>query len=86
MGFGSLTYVQRLAHVRCLKIDRPFVTHVAECSADQRIVSAVVCLAESFGQDTVAEGIETEEALDLLRSLGVRHGQGYLFGRPAPGL
>lgn len=84
VGFGSLTYVQRLAHVCCLKIDRTFVTHVVERSADQRIVSAVVCLAQSFDQNTVAEGIETEAALDVLRSLGVRYGQGYLFGRPAP--
>jgi EAL domain-containing protein (putative c-di-GMP-specific phosphodiesterase class I) len=84
VGFGSLTYVQRLSHVCCLKIDRTFVTHVVECSADQRIVSAVVRLAQSFEQNTVAEGIETEEALALVRSLGVRYGQGYLFGRPEP--
>ena len=57
---------------------------VVECSADQRIVAAVVRLAQSFDQSTVAEGIETEAALALVRALGVRYGQGYLFGRPQP--
>jgi EAL domain-containing protein (putative c-di-GMP-specific phosphodiesterase class I) len=84
VGFGSLTYVQQLHGVCSLKIDRAFVTHLTLRRADQHIVTAVVRLAHSLGQHTVAEGIESRDTLELLRSLGVRCGQGFLFGRPQP--
>jgi PAS domain S-box-containing protein len=84
VGFGSLTYVQQLRGVCCLKIDRAFVTNLTRGGADQHIVTAVVNLADSLGQHTVAEGIESQDTLELLRGLGVDSGQGYLLGAPQP--
>jgi PAS domain S-box-containing protein len=84
VGFGSLTYIQQLPNVRSLKIDRTFVTHLAERPADRQIVSAVVQLAGSMNHIAVAEGIEDERTLVVAAELGVRFGQGYLFGRPRP--
>jgi EAL domain-containing protein (putative c-di-GMP-specific phosphodiesterase class I) len=53
----------------------------SECAA---IVAAVSGLARSLDIDTVVEGIETEDQLALAKAAGCTHGQGYLFGRPAP--
>ena len=51
-------------------------------AADRALVAAVVELANSIGVATVAEGVETQEQLDVLRVLGCTLGQGYLFSRP----
>ena len=51
---------------------------------DRELIGAIVRLATSFGAQTIAEGIENQETLDLLKSLGVTHAQGFHLGRPAP--
>ena len=82
-GFGSITYLRELqAHF--VKIDMDFVRNVASSPSDRKIVSGIVGLARSLGQRTIAEGIETREAMEACRELGVDYGQGYLFGRPGP--
>jgi EAL domain-containing protein (putative c-di-GMP-specific phosphodiesterase class I) len=48
------------------------------------LVSTIVSLARAFGMHTVAEGVETQEQLDMLRGLGCDQAQGYVFARPAP--
>jgi EAL domain-containing protein (putative c-di-GMP-specific phosphodiesterase class I) len=48
------------------------------------VIEATVTLARGMGQKTVAEGVETESALAIVRELGVDYAQGYLFARPAP--
>jgi diguanylate cyclase (GGDEF)-like protein/PAS domain S-box-containing protein len=82
-GFGSFTYLKQLA-VDYLKIDREFVRDIERNPASRRVVEAVVSLANGFGLKTVAEGVEDEHTLELLRELRVDYGQGYLIGRPAP--
>ncbi|MHB8233189.1 MAG: EAL domain-containing protein, partial [Solirubrobacteraceae bacterium] len=82
-GFGSFTYLKQL-RVDYLKIDREFVLDIERNAASRRVVEAVVGLASGFGLKTVAEGIEDERTLALLRELGVDYGQGFLIGRPAP--
>ncbi len=82
-GFGSFTYLKQLS-VDYLKIDREFVRDIARNAASRRVVEAVVGLASGFGLKTVAEGVEDERTLALLRELGVDYGQGFLIGRPAP--
>src|SRR5436190_17799810 len=82
-GFGSLTHLRRLP-VRFLKIDRSFIRDVAHDSQDQAMVRGIVAIARELGVLTVAEGIEDEATLALLRDYGVDYAQGFLIGRPAP--
>jgi PAS domain S-box-containing protein len=80
-GYGSFTYLKHLP-VSYLKIDMEFVRNLAADPADQQVVKAIVDVARNFGIKTIAEGVETEETLELLRTLGVDYAQGFLLGRP----
>jgi diguanylate cyclase (GGDEF)-like protein/PAS domain S-box-containing protein len=82
-GFASFTYLKRLP-VRYLKIDIDFVRDVTRSQRDMFVVRAIVALANDFGQQTIAEGVEDEHTADVLRRLGVTYAQGYRFGRPEP--
>ena len=65
-----------------LKIDRSFVGRMTQGDQPMQIVRTIIELARVLGMDVVAEGIETCEQYRLLRQLGCRFGQGYLFARP----
>ena len=80
-GFSSLGYVHEY-RFRGLKIDKSFVLRLADSARSVAIVRAIVRMAESLGLDVVAEGVEDAQALQLLRDMGARHAQGYLFARP----
>jgi len=80
-GHSSLAYLTALP-VDELKIDKSFVLNMAEKSSDAVIVRSLVELAHDLGLSVVAEGIETEPALEALRRLGCDIGQGYHLGRP----
>lgn len=82
-GYGSLTYLRQFP-IAYLKIDVEFVREMTQSEPDQRLVQAIVHIARSFGQKTVAEGVEDEHTLNLLRDFGVDFAQGYHLGRPAP--
>ena len=82
-GYGTLTYLASLP-VSEIKIDRRFVTGLVDDPGSVEIVRAVVGLARSFHATTVAEGVEDEATLALVRDLGVDVAQGYLLGRPGP--
>jgi len=83
-GYSSLAYLQRLP-VTELKIDRAFVTSLATRASDAAIVRSTVDMARNLGLRVVAEGVEDEAALDVLRSLGCDLAQGFHLGRPMPG-
>ncbi len=80
-GYSSLSYLQRFP-IDTLKIDRSFVTQMMENEENLAIVRTIVALAQNLGMDVVAEGVETEDQLMLLRKLECEHGQGYLFSTP----
>jgi predicted signal transduction protein with EAL and GGDEF domain len=80
-GHSSLTHVQKLPLHR-IKIDRSFVMEVTSDPASRAIVKTMIDLCRNLGISCVFEGIETEEQLDALVSLGGQIMQGYLFGRP----
>jgi EAL domain-containing protein (putative c-di-GMP-specific phosphodiesterase class I) len=67
-----------------VKVDRSFVDGVVDRPGDASIVAAVRDVTRTLGLDLVAEGIETKEQLDALRTLGYEKGQGFLFARPGP--
>lgn len=82
-GYGGLRYLKHLP-LHLLKIDTEFVRDIIVNPASENVVKSVVALARAFGQQTVAEGVEDQETLELLRTFGVDYVQGYHLGRPAP--
>ena len=80
-GYSSMSYLKRFA-VDKLKIDQSFVRDLDNDVDDQAIVSAIVQMAHSLGLTTIAEGVETQQQLDFLRSKGCDEIQGYFFSRP----
>jgi EAL domain-containing protein (putative c-di-GMP-specific phosphodiesterase class I) len=82
-GFGSLTYLNNLP-LSFIKIDMSFVRDLAATPQDDRLVRGVIEIAGVFGLQTIAEGIEDESTLELLRDLGTDYAQGFHLGRPAP--
>jgi diguanylate cyclase (GGDEF)-like protein/PAS domain S-box-containing protein len=83
-GYSSLSYLQRFP-IDTLKIDRSFVTQMMENEENLAIVRTIVALAQNLGMDVVAEGVETEDQLRLLRKLECENGQGFLFSTPLAG-
>jgi EAL domain-containing protein (putative c-di-GMP-specific phosphodiesterase class I) len=84
-GYSSLSYLQRFP-IDTLKIDRSFVQNLATDADDANIVRAVIAMGESLHMRVVAEGIETREQLEFLRTHGCPVGQGFYFSRPMPAL
>ena len=82
-GFSSLAHLRRLP-VDALKIDLSFVRGATTDRDDASVVTAVIAVAHSLGLRVVAQGVETEAQVTLLRSLGCDEVQGYLWGPPAP--
>ncbi|MEE9395755.1 MAG: EAL domain-containing protein [Methylococcales bacterium] len=80
-GYSSLNYL-KLFPVDTLKIDRSFLLEFTENNQDFKIVSAIVAMAHSLGLTVIAEGVETYEQLELLKTLKCDGMQGYLFSRP----
>jgi len=81
-GYSSLSYLNHLP-INTLKIDRSFVQVLGE-GADTSIVRAIKALSDSLDLDVVAEGIETQEQLEIIRELGCKFGQGFFWSRPLP--
>jgi len=82
-GYSSLSYLQRFPFDK-IKIDRCFVTDLAEPDGSASIVQAVVNIAADRRMTTTAEGVETAEQQQRLRELGCSEMQGYLFSAPKP--
>ena len=82
-GHASITSLRRFSVSR-LKIDRSFVMKVDRDRDQQRLVSAILTMADQLGLDSLAEGVETSGEHGMLAQLGCRHVQGYGLGRPMP--
>ena len=82
-GYSSLGYLKKAPFDK-IKIDQSFVKGAASTmKRNSAIIRAIVTLAESLEMDTVAEGVETHDDLELVRELGVSQVQGYIFGKPS---
>jgi diguanylate cyclase len=82
-GNASITAIRRFALNR-LKIDRSFVREVNQNREQQKLVAAILSLAEQLGLETLAEGVETPAEHALLAQLGCGHVQGFAIARPMP--
>jgi EAL domain-containing protein (putative c-di-GMP-specific phosphodiesterase class I) len=82
-GYSFLAYLNRLP-VDLLKIDKSFINVIDNGENDAVIVDTIIAMAKHMKIDTLAEGVETKQALDFLQSRGCRKFQGYIFARPMP--
>ena len=82
-GFAGISSLKTLP-LDYLKIDRGFVSDLCTSETDRRVLAATLDLASAFGLQTIAEGVEDQATLDLLRDSGVDYVQGFFLGRPAP--
>jgi EAL domain-containing protein (putative c-di-GMP-specific phosphodiesterase class I) len=80
-GYSGLEALATLG-VSYLKIDMSLVRDVHQKRVSQQVVRAILDMGAGIGATVIAEGIQTQEERDALVGLGVRYGQGYLFGRP----
>jgi diguanylate cyclase (GGDEF)-like protein/PAS domain S-box-containing protein len=80
-GFSALSYLRRLP-VDLLKLDKSFIDTIGSVQEQYEVVDAIIRLANTLHLNVVAEGIETRDEYDLLRSMGCDFGQGYLMSRP----
>jgi hypothetical protein len=82
-GYSSLAYLKRFPF-DTVKIDQSFVRGIPGSSDDIAIVEAIIAMAHSLQLKVVAEGVETEDQLNMLRKLGCDTIQGYFFSKPIP--
>ena len=83
-GYSSLGYLKRAPFDK-IKIDQSFVRGAAAAdSRNSAIINAIVSMSDAMEMETTAEGAETHDELDLIRSLGCSHVQGYIYGHPMP--
>jgi diguanylate cyclase (GGDEF)-like protein len=81
-GSSSLSYLRRF-RLDSLKIDRSFTTTVTESEEDEAVLGQLIGLAHALGMRAQAEGVETQEQVEVLRRLGCDYAQGYAFAGPA---
>ena len=82
-GFSSFAYLKTLP-VDYLKIDGHFVKNITQDAKDLALVKAIHQVASVFGIETIAEFIETEDTLSMIKDVGINHGQGYYLHKPEP--
>lgn len=80
-GYSSLSYLHKYP-LSTLKIDKEFIQELATNESKSLLVSAIISMSKSLGLKVIAEGIEEEEQVDILREKGCEYLQGYLFSRP----
>ncbi len=82
-GYSSLSYLKRFP-INVVKIDKSFIRDMNEETNDRVLVKAITAMSQALGLEVVAEGIENEGQIALLKEIGCRYGQGYYFSKPVP--
>ena len=83
-GYASLAYLKEFP-VDIVKIDRAFITGIPENEADSQIVDAIAGLTRGLKLSLLAEGVENERQLDVLKGMGCQYAQGYYWSKALPG-
>ncbi len=84
-GYSSLNYMNKLP-INRLKIDRLFIKDITNSSCDLAVVTTIISMARHLELDIIAEGVETEEQLSVLKELECYEVQGYLYSKPKPAI
>ncbi len=82
-GYSSLAYLSRFP-LNTLKIDRSFIRDITTNLDDREITKAIIAMGQSLNLKVLAEGVETEHQLELLRQSGCDYIQGYYYSKPVP--
>ena len=82
-GYSSLSYLAELP-VQTLKIDQSFVERLTESGTNARVVQAVIALGKAMGLEVIAEGVETEQQMEMVRTFGADLAQGFLIAKALP--
>ena len=82
-GYSSLSYLNQFTF-DSIKVDRSFLLASSQSGAGSTILRSVVALAHELGKNVVAEGVETDEDVAFLRSIGCEYAQGFFYGEPMP--
>ena len=82
-GYSSLSYLRKLP-VHAVKIDRSFIRDLTNDVSGRVIVHTIIDLANQLHLDTIAEGVETQEQVDILRGFGCQRLQGFFLSEPVP--
>lgn len=80
-GYSSLSYLKKF-DIDYIKIDQSFVQNIGLDNGDMALCEAIIVMAHKLNIKVIAEGIETQQQLDMLKSINCDFGQGYLFSRP----
>jgi EAL domain-containing protein (putative c-di-GMP-specific phosphodiesterase class I) len=83
VGFSSVYYLNRFP-IAYVKIDGSFIRKIDKSDDDKVFVKALSGVAQAYGKKTVAESVESEAALEILKEIGIDFVQGYYIGDPAP--
>lgn len=83
VGFTSFEYVRELP-VDFIKIDQSFVRFIHERPNDQALVRSMIEMSHSLNKQVIVEGVETQEAMEIVRKLGAEYVQGYFISKPMP--
>ncbi|WP_407425035.1 putative bifunctional diguanylate cyclase/phosphodiesterase [Treponema sp.] len=83
-GYSSLSYLQKLP-ITTLKIDKSFIANITdESGIEANITDSIIAMVTKMGLDTIAEGVEKEEQLEILKAINCKNIQGFLKGKPMP--
>ncbi|MEM9222743.1 MAG: bifunctional diguanylate cyclase/phosphodiesterase [Pseudomonadota bacterium] len=82
-GYASLIHITSFP-IKEIKIDKQFISGIQSDRRKRAIVRGIMQIAQSMGLNVIAEGVETAQQQEVLREIGCRHGQGYLFSFPVP--
>ena len=80
-GYSALSYLKHLP-IDCLKIDRSFINNLKQETADMAIVEAIITMGHGLSVKVVAEGVEKQEQMTLLKEMKCHYAQGYFIDRP----
>ena len=82
-GFSSLSRLRSMP-IDLIKIDQSFVRNIEHSKDDLEIVKSIALLANSLGKEALAEGVEDEACLNIIKKLNIHKCQGYFFAKPMP--